>query len=487
MRANGVIMQYFHWFTVANGKLWTELAAAAQELAQTGITAVWLPPCSKGSGGPIDVGYGCYDLFDLGEFDQNGSVRTTYGTKEELRGAIEELHTEGVQVYADVVFNHKDGGDEVEEVWVQEVDWHNRNHVRTDWHPIRAWTRFTFPGRGSTYSSMHWHWWCFDALSYNAETKKSDKLYRLKAKHFETEVSHEHGNYDYLLANDLDSSEGFVKGELDYWGDWLLQTTGVDGFRLDACKHIRASFFRNWLSRLRSRHQRELFTVGEYWSYDLKELKNYLDRTGWTLSLFDVPLHGNFHHASNSGNGYDLRTIFSNTLAAQAAPHAVTFVDNHDTQPYQSLCSPVHPWFKPLAYALILLRQEGYPCIFWADYHSASYKPFGEGETVVLPSHRWLIDKFLWARKAYGFGEQQDYFDHPNTIGWTRLGNDQHPGSMAVVLSNGSDGYKWMNLFRPHAVYTDITEHIPGSVQTNSEGWGQFFCRGGSVSVWLQE
>ena len=36
---------------------------------------------------------------------------------------------------------------------------------------------------------------------------------------------------------------------------------------------------------------------------------------------------------------------------------AVTFVDNHDTEPGQALFSYVQDWFKPLAYALTLLRK----------------------------------------------------------------------------------------------------------------------------------
>ena len=102
-------------------------------------------------------------------------------------------------------------------------------------------------------------------------------------------------------------------------------------------------------------------------------------------------------------------------------------------------------------------------------------------------SHKFLIDKFLFARKAYGFGDQHDYFDHPNTIGWTRLGDTNHPGSMAVVLTNGGDGYKWMNMFRTNAQYADITGHVGNIVTTNSDGWGKFPCLGGKVSVWLQQ
>jgi len=47
---------------------------------------------------------------------------------------------------------------------------------------------------------------------------------------------------------------------------------------------------------------------------------------------------------------------------------AVTYVDNHDSHltekdPY------VQDWFKPQAYALILLRKDGYPCLFLGDYY----------------------------------------------------------------------------------------------------------------------
>src|SRR3954469_18415282 len=100
MSTNGVMMQYFHWYSLANGRLWRELSASARSLARHGITAVWIPPCHKGSGGGIDVGYGCYDLFDLGEFDQKGSVRTKYGFQAELLAAIHTLQHEGLQVYA---------------------------------------------------------------------------------------------------------------------------------------------------------------------------------------------------------------------------------------------------------------------------------------------------------------------------------------------------------------------------------------------------
>ena len=103
--------------------------------------------------------------------------------------------------------------------------------------------------------------------------------------------------------------------------------------------------------------------------------------------MFDVPLHFNFHYASYNSEGYDLRKIFDGSLVAAKPQNAVTFVDNHDTEPGQALCSFVDSWFKPLAYALILLREAGYPCVFYGDCYgipSQNVAPVGKTLTNLL-------------------------------------------------------------------------------------------------------
>ncbi len=484
---NGVILQCFDWY-MPSGRLWRDLAAQAADLAGAGFSAVWMPPCSKGAAGGMDVGYSAYDLFDLGEFDQKSSVATKYGTRAELLAAIAALQAHGLQAYADVAFNHMDGADDTEDVWAQAVSPGDRNRPLGDWHLIKAWTRFAFPGRAGRYSTMVWHWWCFDAVSYdqNDPTQPGEVIYRLRDKYFSTEVSHENGNYDYLMAADLDMGEPFVRGELDYWGDWFLGLTGVDGFRLDACKHIRSSFFPWWLGERRRKSGRELFSVGEYWSSAVEELRAYIAATGGALSLFDVPLHFRFREASVGGSSFDLRTVFDRALVALEPSRAVTFVDNHDTQPCQSLESWVEPWFKPLAYALILLRRDGYPCVFAGDYSPVDTHYQEGSRAVTLHSHRFLIDRLLTARRSHGHGDQHDYFDHPNTIGWIRTGDAGHPGAMAVVITNGTAGTKWMNTYHPGAQFRDATGHVAETIAADASGWAEFRCPDHSLSVWLQ-
>ena len=488
-RPNGVIMQYFHWYIPPDGKLWQEVTARAKDLADIGITALWLPPAYKASGGGFDVGYGVYDLFDLGEFDQKGTIRTKYGTKTEYIAAIKAARQAGLQVYADVVLNHKDGGDEVETVDAVPVAYDNRNHILGEHRQISIYTKFNFPGRGDKYSAFKWYWQHFDAVNHNAFDWNDYNIYRLKDKTFQTDVDPRHGNYDFLMSCDLDMSNADVRAEVTRWGEWYLDTTGVDGFRLDAIKHISFLFFNGWLDKMRAKTGTKLFTVGEYWSDDINALHWYIKNTEGRMSLFDVPLHYNFHRASRQGESYDLRQILDNTLMQQQPSLAVTFVENHDSQPLQALESPVEDWFKPLAYALILLRQEGYPCIFYPDYFGAHYRDRGRDGNeyeIWLNNHHWILDKLLYARHNYAYGEQYNYFDHPNTIGWTRLGDDKHPRAMAVVISNGWGSSKWMEVGKPHTAFYDLTQHIQQTITTNEHGWGEFSCNGGSVSIWVE-
>jgi alpha-amylase len=44
-----------------------------------------------------------------------------------------------------------------------------------------------------------------------------------------------------------------------------------------------------------------------------------------------------------------------------------------------------------------------------------------------------------------------------------------------------------MDVGRANAAFFDFTEHVKEPVRTNENGWGEFRCNGGSVSVWLQE
>lgn len=487
---NGTMMQYFHWYSPDDGRFWGEVGNQASALAQVGFTGLWLPPAFKGMNGIKDVGYGAYDLYDLGEFDQKGTVRTKYGTRQQYLDAIAALHKAGIQVYADAVLNHRIGGDEVETAMATPYLQDDRLYARGEAREIQAYTRFNFPGRQGRYSPFEWSHRHFNAVDYDAKNREAGMVYLFEGKHFDDQVTLEKGNFSYLMGCDVDFQDDEVREELLRWGRWYLDTTGVDGFRLDAIKHLTAWFFPMWLDEMADHAGRELFAVSEYWSPDVNTLHWYLNRLGPRMSLFDVALHYNFHIASLMGGNYDMRRILEGTLMQQRPYQAVTFVENHDSQPLQALESAVESWFKPLAYAIILLRREGYPCVFSADYYGAEYQDKGrDGKpySIVMDSHRELIDKLLYARRHYAHGSQYDYFDHWNRIGWTRLGNEQFPKAMAVLLSDDQGGGKWMEVRKPNAKFTDLTGHIKEPIYSNEAGWAEFQCQTSSVSVWIEE
>lgn len=486
---NGVMMQYFHWYIPDTGIFWDQVKAQASQIAQAGFTALWLPPAYKGLAGKNDVGYGVYDLYDLGEFDQKGSVRTKYGTRDQYLQAIQAVQAQGVQIYADAVLNHRMGGDHPEVMKATPFPQENRLTPKGGLQEIKSYTYFQFPGRNHTYSDFEMHWQHFDAVDYN-DYNPNDRgtVYLLEGKQFDDYVALEKGNFSYLMGCDLDFQSPEIQREMIQWGKWYLETTHVDGFRLDAIKHISAWFFPIWLDALEKHVGKDLFVVGEYWAPELSSLQWYLSKVGDRMTVFDVPLHYNFHYASKAGRSYDLRKLLDGTLVRAQPGAAVTFVENHDSQPLQALESVVEPWFKPLAYAFILLRRDGYPCVFYADYYGAEYEDWGrDGQRypIVIPAFKSWIDQFLFARHHYGHGEEYDYFDHPNVIGWTRLGNAEHPQAMAVLISNGFEGYKWMEVGMPNQVFRDLTGQMQMTITSNAQGWAEFRCLGGSVSVWV--
>ena len=152
-RDDAVLSLVFTGRWVAVGR---SLFVAPTELSEAGFTAIWLPPAYKGVNGAEDVGYGVYDLYDLGEFEQKGSVRTKYGTKEQYLSAVRALQQAGLQVYADTVLNHRTGADGTEDVRAIPFPQDDRLRAVGPTRAIRAHTRFEFPGRRGQYSAFTW-------------------------------------------------------------------------------------------------------------------------------------------------------------------------------------------------------------------------------------------------------------------------------------------------------------------------------------------
>lgn len=488
---NRTMIQFYHWYTAGDSFLWKHVVDEAGYLKSLGVDFVWLPPMGKGMAGAESVGYDAYDLYDLGEFDQKGSVPTKYGTREELMAACGALRAAGMEVVADVVLNHKGGADATERISVVKVDAADRNRVLSDVFEISAYTKFSFPGRGHVYSDYVWDYRSFSGVDYavGAHTHAIYQIQHADGAGWDAVLDDELGNYDYLMFCDLDLGNARVRAELNHWAVWLYDQVRFGGVRLDAVKHIAPDFFMEWLHLLRANSGVNVFAVGEYWAPgNVDLLKRYLDATRGCMHLFDSALHHTFHKASRAGAAFDMRKILRGSLMLERPDAAVTLVANHDTQPLQSLEAPVDTWFKPLAYALILLRAEGLPCVFYPDLYGADYCDVGSdgGEHTIRMEKIACLERLMQLRKSHAYGRQVEYFDHPDCVGFTRLGDLKHR-ACAVVMSNRGAGVKRMELGSLYVgcAFVDALGHRAERIVVGADGWAEFTCAGGSVSVWV--
>ncbi|MFA4867811.1 MAG: alpha-amylase [Pedobacter sp.] len=489
---NQTLLQYFHWYYNEEDKLWIKAKKDAQSLAEKGITGVWLPPAYKAESGATSIGYDPYDLFDLGEFDQKNTVETRFGNKADYQEAIKAFQDNGIVAIADVVLNHKAGGDELEKIPVRTVDPENRLTFTSGVFNIEAWTKFTFPGRNTVYSDFVWDKNCFSGVDW-AEDLKETGIYSIQNEYgegWEEVPSVELGNYDYLMFNDIEYRNPAVRDEVKRWGEWYYHTCGMKGFRLDAVKHISADFLIDWIDHMKTACGLDFFFVAENWNIEsVGSLQSYIEVTGGRMQLFDSLLHHNLFVASTT-KMYDLTKIFDDTLVQSHPLLAVTFVDNHDSQPLQALESYVDFWFRPLAYALILLREGGMPCVFYPDLFGAKYiDKTDEGyETGVELVALAVLPEMMRIRRDLAFGEQHDYLDFPTCIGWTRAGTqEKRQSGIAVLMSNGETGMKLMEIGTTHTgkVMIDALGIRKEEVLIDENGYGEFYCNAGSVSVWV--
>ncbi len=329
----GVIMQAFYWDCPRlEGKefeWWNFVKEKAQSLSEAGFTALWLPPACKAANlDGMSMGYDPYDYYDLGEINQKGSVPTWFGSRRQLEELIKEAHLHGMQLYADMVLNHTNGGD------TEEINGLNGQ---------KRWTKYN-PGSGKFTRD----WTCYHPSYF----ERWDGL----------------GFGD---MPDLCHHNPYVYSELMEYARWLIEEIGFDGLRYDFVKGYGSWMINAILERLYEKNGTINFSpfgVGEYWDSDtsitqwLRETNALTDNP---VTAFDFPLRGRLKDLCDR-YGFSLRTLTEKgTLITDGlSAWAVTFVENHDIIRKDPIVND-----KMLAYAYILTHA-GYPCVFWQDYYN---------------------------------------------------------------------------------------------------------------------
>lgn len=385
----GVLMQAFYWncpqLDGQEHAWWNFVATKLASLKEAGITALWLPPAGKAANiGGMSMGYDVYDYYDLGKYDQKGSVKTWFGSEDELRALIQAAHHHGMKVYADLVLNHNNGADEQE------------------YNPILQRQRWTlFKPKSGLFTR---DWTCFNPSPYP-----------------------ELNNTAFGDMPDLCHINPRVSSGILNHAKWLIEEIGFDGFRYDFVKGFGAWIVRAIHDRNYTRGSRpvDIFGVGECWAGD-DYIDSWLDSVdNWAthrVGAFDFPLRYRLKDLCDT-YGFSLKKLADGGVLMKDRPFAaVTFVDNHDFSGNDCVVND-----KMLAYAYILTH-EGYPCVFWQDWFNYGLAEPGEPSGIerlaqVHESHAGggtnilFVDDVLYIMERTGAGPQPGLVFALNNLG----------------------------------------------------------------------
>lgn len=429
-----VMLQGFYWDCVLKeekqGEWWNYLRAEAPKLGKkgAGFDAIWLPPFSKAAN-PNSNGYDPYDYFDLGDFDQKGSVKTAYGNGEELRRLIAAIHENGMGAIADMVINHNSGADEEE---INPLDGKSR------------WTKFN-PKSGK----FPRDWNSFHPSRYERTMIEGEKF----------------AGFPHLCHRNPRVYEAMFE-----YARLAIEELDFDGFRFDFVKG-----FGTWMIGLLAKYQyqkkdgREFtpFVVGEYWSGP-EDIGGWLDgvaqMTDGQIAAFDFPLRYKLKDVCDTPN-YDLRNLTDGGSVSASRPfNAVTFTENHDMGGNEVVND------KMLGYSFIL-TQEGYPCVYWWDYYNCE---------LARPGTPHGIDALIAAHHAHAGGESCVLHADPDLYISQRGGTESQSGLVYVLNNLGTQWSgtsvktKWPNQrFKPVAWDGKDDSH-PDERTTDGDGNAEF-------------
>ncbi len=439
----GVIMQAFYWdcprLENKEYQWWNHVKSKVPSLSKAGFTALWLPPASKAANiGGMSMGYDPYDYYDLGDIDQKGTVKTWFGSKSELTSLIRTAHDGKMQVYADLVLNHNNGGDKLE---LNPIDRKER------------WTLFS-PKSGK----FRRDWKCFHPSWY------------------ETWDDETFGDMP-----DMCHRDPLVYTELLEYARWLLDEVGFDGFRYDCVKGYGGWMVRaiQELRSLRNGASHKPFGVGECWD-SKRKIQEWLDETNaWSdnpAAAFDFPLRYRLRDLCQD-YGFSLRNLVQGgTLLDDRPSQAVTFVENHDVVRGDSIVND-----KMLAYAFILTH-EGYPCVFWQDYYNWNLGQEGSNNGIAA---------LVRAHEDHAGGDTSILFVDDDLYVMQRAGWEHQKGLVFVLNNRGNWNGAWVQTRWKSATLTPAAwcgkddSGIPQPKSTDGDGWGEFFAppRGYAVYV----
>jgi hypothetical protein len=245
----------------------------------------------------------------------------------------------------------------------------------------------------------------------------------------------------------------YIMDNLIAAADWLTRALDVQGYRLDDVKGLSTDFLQPFLT---SKSMQGKFAVGEFFDGNRGLVENWVtnphgmkDRS----SAFDFPLKFLLTGMCNNPGRFNMASLDHAGLTGIDPLHAVTFVENHDTD----LGNNRIILNKMLGYAYIL-TSEGYPCVFYRDY-STDPGCFG-----LKPG----IDNLIWIHEHLAEGATQQRFLDFNLLAYERLGGPH----LLVALNNDPNAPRTVKLATGFGANVPLHDYTGHALDVVTDGGG---------------
>jgi REP element-mobilizing transposase RayT len=445
---------------------------------RAGYGITWTPPSNRADSGNQSVGYDVYDRFDLG----GPNNPTLYGTETGLKQLIRETNKAGGLHFVDLVWNHNGFSDRSTPgfvnaggypgLWIGPVsgspidgDFHAASEsgvlngrlsglIDINQSTNNVFVRNPVPGFANNIPAGTTP--LFGRLA-NVPSEANRRFFPDQGLTPIMVFDPTTGEanipiYPFNNASPMsgDPTASNALGYLMRNAQWLVQAVGVDGFRLDAVKHMPTwvlnyfdrAVYRSSLKPLLNGQQPHVFSFGEVFDGSSPFLQQFVRKDinpntpgviGGNRDVLDFPLY--FAMMANlSGNG--LANDWNNIVNASFDAHddglanngsqGVAFVQSHDE---------FGPFLSNVAHAFTLMRP-GNAIVYFNARQFGPDRDFpkdGRGDALGGQFGN-TITRLVQLRNAYGRGNYiQRYLTKESLI-------FERQNSALVVLSNRLDG-----------------------------------------------